>query len=331
MLVLFSHAQPYHHPLKHLPFSYRPPAMLQRYLKISLVLPPLMLTVSCSNLPFLGGGDDGVSIEPIAPNPAVSTAPAQADNAGDTADFDDPLVESEETPQKPKDPKAVSGLIPLISADAALKLAQAGRKDPFATIALKPDELDSGEESVRTLLPSLPTLPVPPKTQVPAIGPLTPTPPPILATGSSSPGAPNLPVLPQAQPLPELPNLPGPPNILIPPIGPSTPEPVPEDSPEQEPFSPELPPLPEPTLANDLVVTGVITVKGVPHAIVEGPDLKSTYVRAGDSLLNGQVLVKRIEATKGGPALVIFEELGIEVTKQVGESPAGVEILPAES
>ncbi|NEO85797.1 MAG: hypothetical protein F6J87_16325 [Spirulina sp. SIO3F2] len=266
--------------------------MIQRHLKISLALTPLFFTVGCGNLPFLGG-DDGVVSDPAAtpapgtPAPAVPAAPAQADNAD--ADFEDPLVESEQEPQKPADPKAASGLIPLASTDAAAKLAKPGRQDPFATIPISTEDLESKEGTqASTVLPKLPTLPVPPVFQLPPfeIGFPPPEPTPALPADIS----------------------------------------VPSDAP----FSPELPPLPEPDIANTLVVTGVIMVKGIPHAIVEGPELKSTYVREGDYLLNGQVLVKRIEASKGGPAFVVFEELGIEVVKQVGEQAAGAQALPPE-
>lgn len=264
--------------------------MIQRHLRISLVLTPLLFTVGCGNLPFLGG-DDGSATDPAATTapgasaPAVPAAPAQADNAA--ADFEDPLVESDQKPQKPEDPKAASGLIPLASTDAAAKLAKPGRKDPFATIPISTEDLESEEGTQASIvLPKLPTLPVPPVFTIPNIGPFAPTPPPALPT--------------------DIPNA------------------------SDAPFSPELPPLPEPTIANELVVTGVIMVKGIPHAIIEGPELKSTYVREGDYILNGQVLVKRIEATKGGPALVVFEELGIEVVKQVGEQTEGSGALPPE-
>jgi hypothetical protein len=113
-----------------------------------------------------------------------------------------------------------------------------------------------------------------------------------------------------ATPLPTLPTLPPLPNFQIP-----------GELFAQEP--PDLPDLPTPQLAEGLRVTGVVIVKGVAHAIVEGDGLKSTYVREGDYLLSGQVLVKRIEASKGGPAFVIFEELGIEVYKGVGEGGSG--------
>ncbi|MGB0560253.1 MAG: hypothetical protein ACPGVO_00420 [Spirulinaceae cyanobacterium] len=262
--------------------------MLKRPYSFALVLTPLLLA-GCGSLPFFGGGDAEVT-DPTAatPDQPVPAAPAQAGDPTGDAGFEDPLVESD---AQPDDPEAAEGLIPLISEDAAAKLAQSGRLDPFATIALTTEDIvTTGEGGVTapiaTLLPKLPELPAIPSLQIPPIGPLAPEPPP--------------------------------------PPPPALPANLPQGSPDL-PFAPELPPLPEPTIANELVVTGVITLNGETHAIVEGPDFKSTYVREGDRIVNGQVLVKRIEGSPGGSTLVVFEELGIEVVKGVGE---GVSDLP---
>ena len=81
---------------------------------------------------------------------------------------------------------------------------------------------------------------------------------------------------------------------------------------------PELPPLPEPTQARGIEVSGVVEVGGVPKAIVKVPNEPSRTVREGDRLSNGQVLVKRIEVNQGPTPLVVLEQYGIEVAKQVG-------------
>lgn len=85
----------------------------------------------------------------------------------------------------------------------------------------------------------------------------------------------------------------------------------------------ELPRLPEPTLARGIEVTGVVEVGGVPSAIVQVPNEPSRTVREGDRLSNGQVLVKRIEMNRGPTPVVVLEEFGQEVARQVGDSPAG--------
>ncbi len=83
-----------------------------------------------------------------------------------------------------------------------------------------------------------------------------------------------------------------------------------------------LPPLPDPTLAKAVQVTGVIVVGGVPQAILQAPnEATSRYVQAGQRISNGQVLVKRIEMNNGSDPIVILEQNGVEVARAVG-SPA---------
>jgi hypothetical protein len=56
------------------------------------------------------------------------------------------------------------------------------------------------------------------------------------------------------------------------------------------------------------------------HAIVNAPNEPSSrYVRAGQRLSNGQILVKRIELNEGSEPVVVLEQNGIEVTTEVGE------------
>jgi hypothetical protein len=87
-----------------------------------------------------------------------------------------------------------------------------------------------------------------------------------------------------------------------------------------EPFSPTLPALPEPALAREVSITGVIDVAGVPQVILQAPgEPSSRYVRAGDYLSNGQVLVKRVEMNRGSVPVVVLEQFGIEVTREVGQ------------
>jgi hypothetical protein len=73
-------------------------------------------------------------------------------------------------------------------------------------------------------------------------------------------------------------------------------------------------------------VSGVVVVGGIAEAIVKAPnESTSRYVRAGQRLSNGQILVKRIEVNSGSDPIVVLEQNGIEVSRGVGEksSPAG--------
>jgi hypothetical protein len=81
------------------------------------------------------------------------------------------------------------------------------------------------------------------------------------------------------------------------------------------------PPPPPPTdLARAVKVTGVVQIGTTVHAIVSAPNEPSSrYVRAGQYLSNGQVLVKRIEMYPGQDPIIILEQNGIEVSVRVGE------------
>jgi len=101
-------------------------------------------------------------------------------------------------------------------------------------------------------------------------------------------------------------------DILPPPTGPD--------------FTPDFPTGPQPDLARAVAVTGVIKVGNEVQAIVEAPnESTSRYVRAGQRLSNGRVLVKRIEVYEGSEPLVVLEQDGVEVPRKVGEMPASLE------
>ncbi|MBD2609195.1 hypothetical protein H6G81_32940 [Scytonema hofmannii FACHB-248] len=85
-----------------------------------------------------------------------------------------------------------------------------------------------------------------------------------------------------------------------------------------------LPPPVQPELARAVLVTGVVIIGQEPQAIIKVPnEPTSRYVQAGQRLANG-VLVKRIEMNQGSNPVVIFEQYGIEVARNVGESPINV-------
>ncbi len=87
-----------------------------------------------------------------------------------------------------------------------------------------------------------------------------------------------------------------------------------------------LPALPQPTLAEAVLVTGVITIGNENFAVVE-TSAGSQYVRAGQRVANGQVLIKRINV-RGSDPTVVLEQNGIEVTRSVG-APAPATDQPA--
>ena len=76
----------------------------------------------------------------------------------------------------------------------------------------------------------------------------------------------------------------------------------------------------EPTLAQNVVITGLFKANGVAKLIVQAPDEPSSrYVQVGEYLSNGQILVKSIDMNHFPTPLVILEQSGVEVAKAIGE------------
>ncbi|MGF1513163.1 MAG: hypothetical protein ACFB5Z_05640 [Elainellaceae cyanobacterium] len=95
---------------------------------------------------------------------------------------------------------------------------------------------------------------------------------------------------------------------------------------EGEAVAEPAPPLPpSTTLARGVEISGVVQIGAVPYAIVRAPnEPTSRYVRAGQSLSNGSVLVKRIDSFPGVEPTVTLEQNGVEVLRNIdgGSIPA---------
>ncbi len=79
----------------------------------------------------------------------------------------------------------------------------------------------------------------------------------------------------------------------------------------------------EPTLAQDVVISGLYEANGRIKLIVQAPEENtSRYVEVGQYLSNGQVLVKSIDKDHFPTPLIILEQSGIEVAKTIGETLA---------
>ena len=84
-------------------------------------------------------------------------------------------------------------------------------------------------------------------------------------------------------------------------------------------------PLPEevfePTLAQDVVISGMLEANGRTRLIVQAPEESSSrYVEVGQYLSNGQVLVKRIDKDHFPSPMIILEQSGVEVAKTIGSN-----------
>ena len=95
-----------------------------------------------------------------------------------------------------------------------------------------------------------------------------------------------------------------------------------------------LPELPEPeevfepTLAQDVVVSGLYEANGRTRIIVQAPEESSSrYVEVGQYLSNGQVLVKRIDKNHFPSPMIILEQSGVEVAKTIGSDLNEEDIL----
>ncbi|MEG4009053.1 hypothetical protein QUA41_24615 [Microcoleus sp. Pol11C1] len=105
-----------------------------------------------------------------------------------------------------------------------------------------------------------------------------------------------------------------------------------DPNPPPPPVIPVVPPPPSTDLATGTEVSGVVKVGNETQVIVKVPnEPTSRYVKVGQRLSNGQVLVKRVDLKQGADPIVILEENGVEVAKAVGEKPASRQPQPANA
>ncbi|MEO1446060.1 MAG: hypothetical protein AAFV46_07460 [Cyanobacteria bacterium J06635_11] len=90
-----------------------------------------------------------------------------------------------------------------------------------------------------------------------------------------------------------------------------------------------LPPVPQPDTARAVRISGVVQIGGTPYAIVQVPNEVERYVRTGERVAGGRVLVKRID-TRAVEPRVILEQNGIEVEALVTGGATNVAAEPTE-
>ncbi len=297
-----------------------------------------LFTGSCT----IGDDSEEVVETTALPSPSVSPSPQASTSPTPFA--------SPTEPAKQQTVPAAAGLISSLPSEERIKQIAKGRSDPFAAIPVQPEvkvpNTPGGGRAVPKPVPDIPGA-VPPsnkgnpgttKTKSQGTTPKKATPkkatpkkatpkkatPKKATPKKATPKKATNPVPKVSSPKVSLPNVP-PPSIKPPSSGnkpgvdsPKEPglTPIPQ-------FTPELPELPEATLAKQIKVEGVVQVNEQPSAIVKVPNQPSQYVKEGQRLSNGRVLVKRIEANRGPTPIVILEENGIEVAKRVGEEPIG--------
>jgi len=94
--------------------------------------------------------------------------------------------------------------------------------------------------------------------------------------------------------------------------GPIKSPPIVEKTPEE---------VPKTDLANDTLVSGVISIGNNIKILLKAPNENNTrYVQVGQYISNGQILVKRVENPNSSTPIVVLEENGQEVYKKVGQA-----------
>lgn len=222
--------------------------------------------------------DDDMSAEVIP----VEPVPLPEDGVAGEEEFAEPLV-----PVAPQlSPIARADLIQSTDPNERRQQINSSRPDPFAVVPIPP--------------PPVVTPPLPPGgTGGTAAAGTTGTPGSTGGGGTTTPGAPGS----------------GSPPVAAAP-GTSPGGTTSAGNPTTPPALAPLPALPQPTLAETVLVTGVMTIGNENFAVVQ-TSAGSQYVRVGQRVANGQVLVKRIDV-RGSDPVVVFEQNGIEVSRPVG-------------
>jgi hypothetical protein len=77
---------------------------------------------------------------------------------------------------------------------------------------------------------------------------------------------------------------------------------------------------PQPAYASNISVSGVAQVNGQTQVILKLPNESfSRYVSVGERVMDGRVLVKRVENPNATTPVVVLEEVGTEIPRKVGE------------
>jgi len=281
-----------------------------------------LLTGSCTI------GDDSEEAAETTALPSPSASPSLKASPSPTP-FASPVE-----PAKTQTAPAAAGLISSLPPEERVKQIAKGRTDPFAAIPVQPevkvDNNSRGGGTAPQRVPGIPRISQPQNQRSPGAT-RTKAKPQVTTPKKTTPKKATPKKATPKKTTPKKTTTPSPkpkvsPPSIKPPSSSNTPESSSPTGPQLTPgpeFTPQLPELPEATVAKQIKVEGVVQVNEQPSAIVKVPNQPSQYVKEGQRLSNGRVLVKRIEANRGPTPVVILEENGIEVTKRVGEEPIG--------
>jgi hypothetical protein len=79
-------------------------------------------------------------------------------------------------------------------------------------------------------------------------------------------------------------------------------------------------PAEKPLQAMAIQISGMIDVEGKTQVIVKLPnETFSRYVNVGSRIADSNILVKRVEDPEGGSPTIVLEEVGVEVSRKIGD------------
>jgi hypothetical protein len=293
-------------------------------------------TTSC------GGGEAPKPTESKAPQTAANASPAASPAvAAPTTSFSQPLVAAKEKETDKKTDEAtkpndaiVAGLLPGSDSDSVVRSTTKGRTDPFSGVVLntttetktikttqaapsvsQPAKIASSSIKVTTIAPkTIPTTIAPSSPRKPGSGLGIASAAAALAKKTAEPT--------KIAKLTPATNTAGIKPVNTPGLSGPAAKPNPEVATRDIPPSIAPAPIPQPNLARAIAVSGVSQVNGQTQVIVKLPtESFSRYVSVGERLMDGKVLVKRVQEFSGASPVVILEEVGIEVPRKIGDKP----------
>jgi hypothetical protein len=298
-------------------------------------------TTSC------GGGESPKPTESKAPQAAASPAASPAVAAA-APNFSEPLVAAKEKETERKVEEAakptdavVAGLLPASDSDSIVRSTTKGRTDPFSGVVL------NTTTETKTIKATQATPSITKSTKIASSS--------VSATKVTTIAPKNIPTASTTNPTRKIgsglgiasaaatlakkntepvkiatvtsANKPVNSTVAIKPVntpGLSTPsaKPNPEVAIREIPPAVAPAPIPQPSLARAITVSGVSQVNGQVQVIVKLPtESFSRYVSVGERLMDGKVLIKRVQEFSGSSPVVILEEVGIEVSRKIGDKP----------
>jgi hypothetical protein len=283
------------------------------------------------------GSDTSKPGSSASPSPSVSAAASPAPVAG-SAPFGQPVVTSADPNASAASDSAakseiMAALLPASDSNTVVRNTLKGRSDPFANVVLQsvvesktnsngttaqPQQIASSSTIGKTTISSSPKVGSGlGLASAAASAGKAPVGVPAKATIATKPLATNL----DSDPTSSKPNK-SKPNQNQPALVPAKPiETALRDLPKA---SPSVAPAPRPMVASNIQVSGVAQVNGQTQVILKLPNESfSRYVSVGERVMDGKILVKRVENPNAIIPVVILEEVSIEVPRKVGDKLTG--------